>query len=288
MTMFDNDVSIESTATETPAEDVNLFDEDTDTENESDEPNESDIDSTDDTEETSEDKESEDSENVEEKPEQNSEKPTTYKLKHLSEEKEVTLEEMQILAQKGMDYDHVRQGLDEYKQFFKELAQDSDMTPDEFLAEYRKEMQEAKIQQRVEEIMESELVDEKIAERLARAEIENEAIKRGKEIKDRENAQKEEAEKQSQEAIIRDIQYLQKIRPEVASPDFKVPEEVLKRMNEDGTPLSTAYLGWIAEQTETKLKKIEQAEKNRQKNVGSMKSTATSKQDGFVDALFGD
>ena len=283
MTMFDNEVSVENAATETPAESLDLFDEDTNTENDS--GNDSDLEEA---EETPEDEQSDEKDNAEENKNEDSEKPLTYKLKHLSEEKEVTLEEMQVLAQKGMDYDHVRQGLDEYKQFFKELAQDSDMSPEEFLTEYRKEMQEIKIQQRTFEIMEAELLDEKIAERLARAEVENEIIKRGKEVKEKENALKEEAEKRTQEALIKDIQYLQKIRPEVAAPDFKVPEEVLKRMNENNTQFSTAYLGWIAEQTETKLRKIEQAEKNRQKNVGSMKSSGLSKKDGFVDALFSD
>lgn len=279
MTMFDNEVSAETTATETPADDFDLFgDGDTDTETDL-------FDTSDDNDDNEQSENSEESENG---ATEETEKPVTYKLKHLSEEKEVTLEEMQALAQKGMDYDYIRKGFDEYKQMFNELAQDADLTPEQFITEYRKEMQEMKIQQRTAEIMEEELVAEQVAERLARAEVENETIKKGRERKEKELAQKEQAEKQTQDAILQDVKYLQKIRPEVGEPDFKVPEEVMKRIQEDGLPLSTAYLGWIAEQTETKLKKVEQAEKNRQKNVGSMKSAGASKQDDFVKALFSD
>jgi len=58
---------------------------------------------------------------TEAKPEQKPETPAKYTLKHLDDTLEMTAEEMIPLAQKGLDYDKVRQERDSYREQYPEL-----------------------------------------------------------------------------------------------------------------------------------------------------------------------
>ena len=211
-----------------------------------------------------------------------------YLLKHLNEEKEVTIEEMRTLAQKGMDYDYVRQGHDEYKQMFKDLIGDTGMTPRQFVDEYRRGITEAKIRERASEIMDSELVSEEFALRLAKAEIGNEIA-----IKEEESArnailEQEQAQEQEKQKVMDDINLLIKLRPELSDPNFKLPSEVIQMVEENNLPLSTAYLGWVSKQNEVEIQQLKQAQKNKEMSVGSMKSNGGKEPDDFLKALFSD
>ncbi|MGI5823977.1 MAG: hypothetical protein ACOX7J_00230 [Bacillota bacterium] len=288
--MFDNETSTENQTeittgaeTETPAAesdiDIDLFD---------DEDDETKEDMFDDADEAENDDGETEEETNPEPPEEDNPAEDKYTLKHLNEEREVTLDEMRRLAQKGLDYDHVREGYDNYRKLFDEISEASGLSPEEFIGEYRRELTEEKVRERTAEIMENDLVSQEVAERTAKAEIELESIKKGREAAAKKQEQAQDADSQQKAAVIRDVEYLQKIRPETAEVGFKIPEQVLERMRENGTPLSTEYLGWIAEQNEIKVKKMEQAEKNRKKSVGSMKSNGNSEHDEFIDALFSD
>lgn len=214
-------------------------------------------------------------------------KEVKYTLEHLGEVREVSLEEMKSLAQKGWDYDHVRQGYDQYKGLFNELTGGADVTPQQFVEEYRRGMMEAEIQERTAEIMESELVSESIAQRLAKAEIENKYANSQRENAMRAENQRLQAEAQQKQQVMADIEMLAKIRPEVTEANFQIPDEVMQ-MVAGGMPLSSAYLGWVARQSEVKATQLEQTLKNGQKDVGSMKSEARGEKDPFLKGLLSD
>ena len=74
-----------------------------------------------------------------------------YKLKHLGEEKEVTLEEMTSLSQKGMDYDRIRGKYDELNNLLRELAGNESV--DDFLNNLGTRSQEQAIQKRIDELL---------------------------------------------------------------------------------------------------------------------------------------
>lgn len=270
--MTDFDITASEVADEVAENDVDLFDE------------------TDETEETATATEDNQKETKEDGGIEETNQPAEevkYTLEHLGEVREVSLEEMKSLAQKGWDYDHVRQGYDQYKEMFNELVAGTDVTPQQFVQEYRQGLMEAEIQERTAEIMESELVNESIAERLARAEIENKYANKQRESETQAENQRLQAEAQQKQQVMADIEMLVNIRPEIAEANFKFPDEVMKMVS-SGMPLSSAYLGWVAKQSEVKATQLEQTLKNGQKDVGSMKSTGGNESDDFINALFSD
>lgn len=273
--MTDFDITASEVADEVAENDVDLFDE------------------TDETEETATTTEDNQKETKEDGGIEETNQPAEevkYTLEHLGEVREVSLEEMKSLAQKGWDYDHVRQGYDQYKEYkemFNELVAGTDITPQQFVQEYRQGLMEAEIQERTAEIMESELVNESIAERLARAEIENKYANKQRENAMRAENQRLQAEAQQKQQVMADIEMLVNIRPEIAEANFKFPDEVMKMVS-SGMPLSSAYLGWVAKQSEVKATQLEQTLKNGQKDVGSMKSEARGEKDPFLKGLLSD
>lgn len=141
--------------------------------------------------------------------------------------------------------------------------------------------------------MESELISDELAEHIARLEIENGNYLKNKEQADSEHQAeiaRQQQEQQEQQHILDDISNLLKIRPELNSADVQLPQEVIKKVQEENIPLSVAYLDWENKQKEIELKQIKQSAISKKKNIGSLQGQKTKEtdEDVFIKALFAD
>lgn len=235
----------------------------------------------------------------------NEEKEPVFKLNYMKEEKELPLSEIKVLAQKGLDYDRIREGYDRYKasendlKFLQEhkdevfAAMDLMSTFGKPLGELKDMIVQNNIFQRKQEIMESELISDELAEHIARLEIENGNYLKNKEQADSEHQAeiaRQQQEQQEQQHILDDISNLLKIRPELNSADVQLPQEVIKKVQEENIPLSVAYLDWENKQKEIELKQIKQSAISKKKNIGSLQGQKTKEtdEDVFLKALFAD
>lgn len=204
----------------------------------------------------------------EEQPEQ------MVQITHLGEVKEVPLSEAITLAQKGMDYDHVRQERDELKNapenaLMDYFAQKGGMTRAEYIESLRQQMEQDQL---------SAYTQKGMDEEMARTMIEL------KEFKERQ--QKEEEEKKQEEA--QKEQYRQFFRefPGVSADD--IPDDVWQRVT-GGETLVAAYRAHENAQLKAKLAALEQNNKNRETAVGSLTGEVGAEApdpflDGFLNA----
>ena len=121
---------------------------------------------------------------------------------HLTKEQAITL------AQKGQNYDKVMQQLEQArnsreKQMLAQLAQQSGMPYDQFLNSFGEQLRQSTIQVRAEQLMQSGVMDQATALRLAQAEIEKEELlnQRNAEQKQRDAAQQQILQKQREEQL---------------------------------------------------------------------------------------
>ena len=235
----------------------------------------------------------------------NEEKEPVFKLNYMKEEREFPLSEIKVLAQKGLDYDRIREGYDRYKASENDLKflqehKDEVFAAMDLMSTFGKPLDELKdmivqnnIFQRKQEIMESELISDELAEHIARLEIENGNYLKNKEQADSEHQAeiaRQQQEQQEQQSILDDISNLLKIRPELNSADVQLPQEVIKKVQEENIPLSVAYLDWENKQKEIELKQIKQSAISKKKNIGSLQGQKTKEtdEDVFLKALFAD
>jgi alpha-D-ribose 1-methylphosphonate 5-triphosphate synthase subunit PhnI len=85
-----------------------------------------------------------------------------------------------------------------------------------------------------------------------------------------------------------EIAKLVELYPELQDKDFKLPQEVIDDVRNNGLPLGIAYPHYVNKQKELMIEQLQQAEKNRERNVGSMKSKSTSQGDAFLSGFLSD
>ena len=203
-----------------------------------------------------------------------------YVLKHLGEVKEVSRDEVVTLAQKGLNYDHIRTERDEarakreeYEAFLKEIADPQHLSIDDLMDSTR-----AKVLARRENI------DESVALGRIKNERDRKAIEAERNKQLSTEKEKAEAEQKRQEGFVA----FAKAHPDV---DVKsIPQPVWDAVR-GGQTLLEAYSSHEqqiikAENAELKrkLEAFEQNAKNKERSTGS-KSSAGSKQtkDKFFD-----
>ena len=211
--------------------------------------------------------------------------PKTWMLRHLDEQKEVGEQEMVALAQKGMDYDRIREKYNEAKpvmDLFREFAKQANLTVPEYVAHIRMQAKKA-------------------------AGMNDADAKRAVELEDREAAvaQKEEAQKEAEkqqsaesqakaDADARrkaDIAEFQKTFPDAAKEPDKIPKEVWDGVK-SGLSLVAAYARYQVEKAKAdaaaaakETAAVKQNQKNAGRSTGSMKSAGEEKRnrDPFLE-----
>lgn len=213
-------------------------------------------------------------EDVTEQKSAETETPKTWKLKHLDSEKTVGEAEMQVLAQKGMDYDRIRAKYDESKpamEMLTRFAQKANMTVDAYVEHLRVKEKEA-------------------------AGLNKDVAKKEVDLENREAKLAETQEKQTsvQNHVANrkaDIAAFQKKFPDVAKNPKSIPKEVFAQA-ESGIGLVAAYSLHLAKVAQAEAKEakttasaLEQNQKNAQRSAGSMKTAGSTKRakDAFLE-----
>lgn len=205
-----------------------------------------------------------------------------FVLKHLDETREVNRDEVIQLAQKGMDYDRIREGYDaykdlgdaatlrEYKEFLEEMANGRPVS----------EMMDAiRASALVEQGMDKDLAAERVKLDRERKAFEREKSKAQAEKAEAEKAQTaaDEHKKWEQDCIADFAKQFPNVQPK------DVPQEVWNAFSK-GETLVSAYRGYRMAELEKQLAAKTQADDNASRAVGSRLTTGkTEKQD---DPLF--
>lgn len=189
------------------------------------------------------------------------EQPSAPKIhvKYMDTEKDLSPEEAQTFAQKGMDYDRVRQKYDESKpivDLMKSLAEKSGMKVPDFVSYIR---QQAKQQ---EGMSESEAKNA-----IALEDREAEVSRKEAEQAEREKAQKDtdQQENRVHEEIQKFIEKYPDVKPE------SVPQEVWQKMAQ-GESLVESYQDYLLTNAKAEADAAKQAAENSKASAGSMKS----------------
>ena len=185
------------------------------------------------------------------------ESPATFKVKYMGQEMEMTADQLVVNAQKGMDYDRIRQERDALKnapelQILDQYAKENGMTRQQLVEYLRKQRDAQEVQAQVQRGVPEEVAKQVMELR-------------------RKEAEREEKEAREQAANAERQRYAEFIReyPEVR--DF--PAEVKAAIEGGDTPLN-AYRAWENRQLKLKIAAMEQAKKNAGKAVGPVTGDA--------------
>ena len=181
-----------------------------------------------------------------------------FELKYMDEIKKVSKDELISLGQKGLNYDKVKNELENLKQykddilFINDLVEKSGLSKEEYFNLIKNNIEKAEIDSRVKELTNSG-VDEEVARYTANLEYENRTLK--------ETKKKAEIKKEQEEAKIKslatEIESFKSLYPEVK----KLPKEVEEAVNQ-GKNLLTSYQDHLLKQQEMKIKQLEQTIKD--------------------------
>lgn len=236
-------------------------------------------------------------ESQEQDPEQSEEKesPQTFRVKYNGEEKEITYEEAITLAQKGMNYDKVKEERDKLRDSdeLKELdywANQNNMTRSEyvkFLKDSRdRQTMTAEIQSIKEKYPEmDEAAVRELAE--ARAKLQSREREADEEKKAEEKKQKEiepwtDFLKAFPQYVRREGQKNEEIPPQVFADvenGMRPIEAMLKYQNNE--------LQRQIQERDAKIATLEKNDKNKAKALSSAAGVADAAKDPFLDGLFG-
>jgi hypothetical protein len=218
--------------------------------------------------------------------------PLTFTLKHLDEVRTVDKDEVVKLAQKGLDYDRIRNERDQLREyrkendrlvsFIKERAAKSGMTPDTFLdLLYKQELmasgmdEQSAIRQIALEKREAALNAKEavLSEAEAKQKAESERTLR-------EAEEKKKREEQQKADMQRFLQKFPDVKPE------EIPQEVWAAVR-NGEMITHAYAEYRLKQLEAELSALKQNQKNQQTSTGSMQTKGKSVED-LIDRYWND
>lgn len=200
-----------------------------------------------------------------------------FKLKYNGEESEVDLEKVIELAQKGMDYDRIKQQRDELKadsatmkrykdqdSFLKELAESSEITVEDLIEQTKARMLMSK--------------DESLTE--------DEALKQVRGAKQaaekKETTKAEPTPEERRQAMFANFM---SAYPNVKADD--IPKEVWEDAGRT-FDLTGAYQRWENRELRKEIELLRQNNKNKERSTGSVKSVGSRTKDQAFDALWYD
>ena len=224
----------------------------------------------------------------------------TFTLKVNKEERQVTLEEMTALAQKGADYDRVKEQYTKGQQTIQDLqTQLKDFTERKGvldILEIVAEKSGTNLEEMAEMLYVSVRKSAGASEEVAREELKSEKLQRELNgIK----AQQTKVQQQTDDAAARAQREIDAFRKEY--PDVQLTEELVSKLNGDlqkGISLSAAYRNLEKAQDAAKIQELEQKlaakaqnDKNKKHSPGSQKDSGgrrtRSDYEDFERALFG-
>lgn len=219
-------------------------------------------------------------------------KPEEFTLKHLSETKTVNRDEVISLAQRGLDYDRVKEkltaaneqldalkGADEKLAFFKELADSQGKTLDQFI-----EATAAAVLSQNKNIPFDDALKE------IQFEFEKKRF-----AKEKTDWEKKQSDRQSaDDSRNADIDAFMRQYPEAAKDPQSIPKEVWEDVEKNGS-LVAAYGRYMDKQKDAKIAELtrqleqqKQQNDNRKRSTGSQSSENTSTADELFDSYWRD
>ena len=238
-------------------------------------------------------------ESTQEQGEAQTEDTQLFKVKHLGQEIELTMEQMIENAQKGLDYDRIRQDRDTLKssrkmQLLEDLARDSGYDDvDAFVENFYENLEESRVIDRAEEIAAKRGIDFETAAELAKAERENEKLKQKMQEAEKVKAKSADQQKQAVNDFNALFAKFPEIKEQYTSFD-KLPESFRQKVAQGEQPL-LAWNNYLLElkdmelkQKEKELEIVKNNQKNKKRSVGSAKGAGQAKEtDDFLKGLFG-
>lgn len=219
-------------------------------------------------------------------------KPEEFTLKHLSETKTVNRDEVISLAQRGLDYNRVKEkltaaneqldalkGADEKLAFFKELADSQGKTLDQFI-----EATAAAVLSQNKNIPFDDALKE------IQFEFEKKRF-----VKEKTDWEKKQSDRQSaDDSRNADIDAFMRQYPEAAKDPQSIPKEVWEDVEKNGS-LVAAYGRYMDKQKDAKIAELtrqleqqKQQNANRKRSTGSQSSENTSTADELFDSYWRD
>lgn len=207
------------------------------------------------------------------------------------------------MAQKGMNYDKLQQRLQAAenspeRQMIARLAQQSGMDVNSFMQSLEQQLSEYQVNTRAEQLLSDSYMDRDTAMRLARSEIEKEALQNEKAAQER--AQQEYLNKQQAQAMenqrkrdtfTKEIQELVNTYPDFQSkyPTIESMPKVMQDAIRNGESIKSAYQQVIIDELRSENAAYKQNQKNAIASTGSATGTgATNAKDPFLSALYSD
>lgn len=187
-----------------------------------------------------------------------------YKVKFNGQEMEVPASELVAYAQKGMNYDHIREELDKATPAYSLLssvAERSGMTVAQYIEAYNKQQQEQQVQKNIKAGM-----PEEAAREMQRIRAENETLKR------------KESEWTAEEQRNKEVRAFMSAYPDVK----EIPQEVFDAHFNTGEPLVSAYQRYENQQLKKQIETMKQNQANKARAVGSVQSNASDNADDFL------
>lgn len=183
-------------------------------------------------------------------------------------------------AQKGMDYDRIRDELHRYRSEIGEAAKKSGMSVKEFINSAVEGFRAAQ-EEEIKQAYISEGYDDETAELLAQKDLQ---IKAKQKAETEEQAALEE-QKTEDAKRQRDIERFLEINPNVSAEE--IPEEVWADVNK-GYTLTEAYLKYKVGKQDLELRAAQKNEENKARSAGSARTSKLPKQDAFLSEFLKD
>lgn len=205
-------------------------------------------------------------------------------LKHMDQVRSVTREEAQALAQKGMDYDRIRQERDQLKTYEQEHKAAVDLV-ESYAKRLNMPVGEYLDYCRQQELMQGGMA-ESDAKKTVQMERREAAVAQREQALQKEQQQRDAAQRSQNEArarLDRDVKEFMRVFPGVKAAD--VPQEVFQSAQKDGIGLVAAYAMHKAKAAESALEAERTNADNRARSTGSLQKSEGTKlktQDEFL------
>ena len=217
------------------------------------------------------------------KPETNAEnqKKPILTVKHLGVEKQLSEDEARALAQKGMDYDHLRQQYDGLKNseelaLLDQMAAEMGMDRASYIKALSQFNQNQAAAQYVEELKKQyPNTDEAVLQELAKTQL----TQRQEQEKQAKLTQQRQAEKAQKEAFAAQYQAFVSEYPDIDP--TKLPDDVIQSMASGETMLS-AYRAYELKKIKSDYAALIKNKDNSQKALGDVKGKPQDDEDAFL------
>lgn len=198
-----------------------------------------------------------------------------YTVKVLGEEKEMTLDELKTNAQKGMDYDRIKQKYNDLKSQYGEIEQAaklSGMSVQDFLKQTMQGLQAAEME-RIKHKYIEQGYDDETASAFADKDLEIQKIQ---------NELKKTIPDETEQRQREDVERFNQLYPDVTEKDLS--DQVFEDIS-NGMSLIEAYQKQLLKEKEKEIKIKEKEKENRLKSVGSVASVGKTDYEDAISAL---